>query len=107
MPGDDPLGTVRAQSPSAGATARTGSHVTLSVSSGPGDKTAETVPDTSGQTVPQALSTLNRAGLRLIMLRRTVTDRSLAGRIVEQTPRAGAQAPKNAQVLVYMGAYRG
>ena len=50
---------------------------------------------------------MNQAGLRLVMLRRTVTDRSQAGKVVGQTPSAGAHAPKNSQVLVYMGAYKG
>ena len=39
------------------------------------------------------------------MLKRTVGDRDQAGKVVDQTPRAGERAPKNAQVLVYMGAY--
>jgi eukaryotic-like serine/threonine-protein kinase len=106
VPGDDPLGTVTAQSPAGGASAKTGSHVTLSVSSGPGGNPMETVPDTTGQRIPQAVQTLNRAGLRLILLRRTVSDQSQAGTVVDQTPKAGAHAPKNAQVVVYMGAYR-
>ena len=107
VPGDDPLGTVLAQSPPGDASAAAGSHVTLSASSGPGDKEQMTVPDTTGQTIPKAVDTLNGSGLRLILLKRTVSDRSQAGQVVEQTPRPGAQAPKNAQVLVYMGAYKG
>jgi beta-lactam-binding protein with PASTA domain len=35
-----------------------------------------------------------------------VSSRAEAGRIVEQTPAAGKQAPSNAQVLVYLGAFR-
>jgi beta-lactam-binding protein with PASTA domain len=107
VPGADPLGTVLAQSPEEGTKVRSGSHVTLSVSSGPGDKESITVPDTTGQRIKQAVATLNAAGLRLILLRREVDDQSLAGTVVEQTPRAGADAPRNAQVLVYMGAYAG
>jgi PASTA domain len=107
VPGTEPLGTVTAQFPAAGATATTGAHVTLSVSSGPGDKPAEDVPDVAGKTVPDALRALNAAGLRLILLKRSVADQTEAGTIVEQTPAAGASAPRNAQVLVYMGAFRG
>jgi len=107
VPGDEPLGTVTAQSPSAGATAKGGAHVTLSLSSGPGDKEQETVSDTTGQTIPQAVQTLNQAGLRLILVKRAVSDKTQAGKIVDQTPSPGAKAPKNAQVLVYMGAYKG
>jgi beta-lactam-binding protein with PASTA domain len=107
VPGKATLGVVTAQSPQSGTTAPAGSHVTLSVSSGPGRNLQETVPDVAGKRVPDALRTLNAAGLRLILLRRTVADQAQAGTIVEQTPQPGAHAPRNAQVLVYMGAYRG
>jgi serine/threonine-protein kinase len=107
VPSDEPLGTVVSQSPSEGTSSHTGTHITLSVSSGPGDKEQETVPDTSGQTIKQAVGTLNAAGLRLILVKKTVADKEEAGKVVEQTPASGAQAPKNAQVLVYMGAFKG
>jgi beta-lactam-binding protein with PASTA domain len=40
VPGTAPIGTVTAQFPKPGATATSGAHVTLSVSSGPGQKPA-------------------------------------------------------------------
>ena len=107
VPGTASLGTVTAQSPQSGTTTRAGAHVTLSLSSGPGQKEQESVPDVVGQRIPAAVQTLNGAGLRLILLKRTVADQSQAGTIVEQTPKPGASAPKNAQVLVYMGAFKG
>jgi beta-lactam-binding protein with PASTA domain len=107
VPSDEPLGTVVAQSPAPGSTAQAGAHVTLNAASGPGDKEQRSVPDASGQSIPEAVETMNAAGLRLIMLKKTVTDQELAGEVVEQTPRPGAEAPRNAQVLVYMGAYKG
>ncbi|HEY4348934.1 MAG TPA: PASTA domain-containing protein [Gaiellaceae bacterium] len=106
VPGSDPLGTVEDSSPASGATAPTGSHVTINASSGPGQKTEENVPDVAGKTIPQAVAAMQQAGLRLIFVKKTVTDRSLAGTVVEQTPAAGKTAPKNAQVLVYMGAFK-
>jgi serine/threonine-protein kinase len=106
VPGTQPLGTVVAQTPAAGASAKTGSQVTVNVSSGPGGNPQETVPNVVGQKIPQALSTLHQVGLRLILLRARVSDRSQAGVIVAQTPLPGKKAPKNAQVLVYMGAYQ-
>jgi eukaryotic-like serine/threonine-protein kinase len=106
VPGTQPLGTVVAQAPAANASAKTGSQVTVNVSSGPGGNQQETVPDVVGQRIPQALSTLHQAGLRLILLRARVSARSQAGVIVAQTPLPGKKAPKNAQVLVYMGAYQ-
>jgi beta-lactam-binding protein with PASTA domain len=106
VPGTQPLGTVVAQTPAESASAKTGSQVTVNVSSGPNQKPDQSVPDVVGQRIPQALSTLHESGLRLILLRARVTDRSQAGVIVAQTPLPGKKAPKNAQVLVYMGAYQ-
>jgi beta-lactam-binding protein with PASTA domain len=106
VPGTQPLGTVVAQTPAGGASAKTGSQVTVNVSSGPNQNPEETVPDVVGQRIPQAVSTLNQSGLRLILLRSRVDDPSEAGVIVAQTPLPGKHAPKNAQVLVYMGAYQ-
>jgi beta-lactam-binding protein with PASTA domain len=104
VPGTQPLGTVVAQSPAGGAGAPARSQVTVNVSAGPNASRMETVPSVVGRSVPQALSALNGAGLRLILLKAPVSDRSRAGTIVAQTPLPGKQAPKNAQVLVYMGA---
>ncbi len=106
IPGSDPLGTVENQSPAAGATATNGSHVTLNASSGPGQKTQETVPDVAGKTIPQAVAAMQQAGLRLIFVKKAVSQRTQAGTVVEQTPASGKTAPKNAQVLVYMGAFK-
>jgi hypothetical protein len=52
------------------------------------------------------LSSVNGAHLRLIFLKLPVTSKSQAGRIVEQSPGGGGQAPQNAQVLVYLGAFQ-
>jgi beta-lactam-binding protein with PASTA domain len=107
VPGEEPLGTVKAQSPQSGQTVRGNAHVTVSVSSGPGQKEQETVPNVVGQRVNQGVQTVNGANLRLVLLKRSVADKAQAGVIVEQTPKPGAHAPKNAQVVVYMGAYTG
>jgi beta-lactam-binding protein with PASTA domain len=106
VPGTKPLGTVVAQTPAGGASAKAGSQVTVNVSSGPNRNPDETVPNVVGQRIPQGVQTLNGAGLRLILLRARVDDRSQAGVIVAQTPLPGKKAPRNAQVLVYMGAYQ-
>jgi beta-lactam-binding protein with PASTA domain len=106
VPGKDPLGTILQQSPAAGQTVKTRSHVTINASSGPGNKPQKTVPNTVGQTLQQAVSTVNGAGLRLIFEKIPVTDRTQAGKVVEQTPLAGKTAPQNAQVLVYLGAFK-
>ena len=106
VPGTAALGTVVAQNPAAGATAPTGSDVTVNLSAGPGKNTPETVPEVVGKTIPQGVAALNQAGLRLIFLRVPVTNKAQAGKIIEQTPASGTTVPKNGQVLVYMGAYQ-
>jgi beta-lactam-binding protein with PASTA domain len=107
VPSDQPLGALVAQTPSDGASAKPGSQVTVNVSSGPGQKPQQTVPNLVGKRIPQALPALHAVGLRLIVLKTPVKDRSQAGVIVLQTPLPGKQAPENAQVLVYYGAYQG
>ena len=106
VPGTAALGTVVAQNPAAGATAPTGSHVTVNLSSGPGQSTPKTVPGVLGKTIPEGVAAFNQAGLRLIFLPYPVTSKSIAGTIIEQTPAPGTSVPKNAQLLVYMGAYQ-
>ena len=77
----------------------------VNLSSGPGEKTQEQVPSVIGQTLQQAVSSLQGAGLRLIFVKLPVTSRASAGKIVQQTP-AGGQAPHNAQILVFLGAFK-
>ena len=96
VPAEDSLGTVVAQSPTSGATAKQRSHVTVNVSSGPGEKEQKLVPDAGGQTLDEAVVTMNRAGLRLVFVKLNVTDRAQAGKVVEQTPRARRSCTQNA-----------
>jgi serine/threonine-protein kinase len=103
VPSDQPRGTVVAQYPSGGASARSGSQVTVNVSSG-ASADQVSVPNTVGMTVPQAQAQLNGAGLHMVILKRPVTDQSQAGHVVAQSPGGGSQAPKGSRVLVYWGA---
>ena len=106
VPGQNPLGTVEQQAKPPGATVPAHSHVQINVSSGPGDKPKVGVPNVIGQTLEQALSSLNGAHLRLIFVKVPVTSRAQAGKVVQQSPLGGGQAPQNAQVAVFLGAYR-
>jgi beta-lactam-binding protein with PASTA domain len=106
VPNAQPLGTVVQSAKSAGTTVPYHSHVQLNLAKGPNASTNEQVPNVVGQTLTQALSSVNGAHLRLIFLKLPVTSRSQAGRIVEQSPGGGGQAPQNAQVLVYLGAFQ-
>jgi serine/threonine-protein kinase len=106
VPGTDPLGTVLEQAKPAGATVPFHSHVQINVSRGPNATTDATVPNVVGKTLQEALSTLNGAHLRLIYLKYPVTSQAQAGKVVQQSPLDGAKAPQNAQVVVYLGAYK-
>jgi serine/threonine-protein kinase len=107
IPGDDPLGTVEQQAKPAGTSVPYHSHVQINVSSGPGDKPAQQVPNVIGQTLDQAVASLNGAKLRLLYVKYPVSVRSKAGQIVQQSPLGGSKVPQNGQVLVFVGAFRG
>ena len=104
VPSQDELGTVEAQGKDAGTTVPYHSHVLVNVSTGPGHKPQETVPNVIGKTLQEALAAINGAHLRLIYLKYPVTSQSQAGKVVQQTPIGNNQAPQNAQVIVYLGA---
>jgi eukaryotic-like serine/threonine-protein kinase len=105
VPGSDPLGTVLQQAKPGGTSVPYHSHVQVNLSKGPNATTDVTVPNTVGQTLTEAVSTLNGAHLRLIYVRFPVTARTQAGKIVQQSPLQNAKAPQNAQILVFLGAY--
>jgi beta-lactam-binding protein with PASTA domain len=79
--------------------------VQINLSRGPNNNPLQTVPNVIGQTLQQAVSSVNGHHLRLIYLRFPVTSRTQAGKIVQQSP-LGGQAPENAQVVVYLGAFQ-
>jgi beta-lactam-binding protein with PASTA domain len=106
VPSQDPLGTVENQAKPAGATVPYHSHVQINISKGPNATTDEQVPDVIGKTLSDAVTALNGAHLRLIYVKFPVTSKTQAGKIVQQSPLSGGHAPQNAQVLVYLGAYR-
>ena len=106
VPGSDPLGTVEGQAKAAGVTVPYHAHVQINISKGPNATTDEQVPDVVGKTLTDAVSAMNGAHLRLIYLKLPVTSKTQAGKVVQQSPLGSSQAPQNAQVLVYLGAYR-
>ena len=106
VPGTDTLGTVEQQAKSAGTTVPYHSHVQINISSGPGDKPKEQVPDVIGKSLHDAVDAMQGANLRLIYLKYPVTSRAQAGKIVQQSPLGGGSAPQNAQVLVFLGAFQ-
>ena len=93
VPGQDPLGTVIQQAKAAGTTVPYHSHVQINVSKGPNATTDLTVPNAVGQTLREAVSTMNGAQLRLIFVRFPVTSDSQTGKVVQQTPLERRQGP--------------
>jgi eukaryotic-like serine/threonine-protein kinase len=87
-----PAGQVLTQDPGAGSTAHSGDTVTLVVSKGP---PLVTVPDVKDKKFDEAQQTLQQAGFQV---QRTGTD--FLGRVVNQSPAAGQQAPQGSIVVV-------
>lgn len=106
VPSSDPLGTVEQQAKPAGTTVPFHSHVQINISRGPNNNPLAAVPNVVGKTLQDAVSTLNAAHLRLIYLKYPVTSQAQAGKVVQQTPLGGGQAPQNAQIVVYLGAFK-
>jgi beta-lactam-binding protein with PASTA domain len=106
VPAQDELGTVEQQAKPAGTTVPFHSHVQINISRGPNNNPLESVPSVIGKTLDQAVAAVQAAHLRLIFLKYPVTTRAQAGKIVQQWPLGGGQAPQNAQVLVYLGAFK-
>jgi beta-lactam-binding protein with PASTA domain len=106
VPGSDPLGTVVQQAKPSGTTVPYHSHAQINVSRGPNDNALVPVPNVIGKTLPAAVSALNAGQLRLIYVKYPVTSRAQAGKVVQQSPLSGAQAPRNAQIVVYLGAFK-
>jgi beta-lactam-binding protein with PASTA domain len=106
VPGSDTLGTVVQQAKPAGTKVPFHSHVQINISRGPNNNPLATVPDVIGKTLQDAVRTLNAVKLRLIYVKYPVTSQTQAGKVVQQTPLSGAQAPQNAQIVVYLGAFK-
>jgi eukaryotic-like serine/threonine-protein kinase len=87
-------GRVIEVSPPTGTLLERGQTVTLVVSNGPEEVQ---VPDVVGKDRDAATEALNAAGLRPTFTERETPDED-AGTVLEQTPKAGAKAPKDSEV---------
>jgi serine/threonine-protein kinase len=106
VPSQDPLGTVEAQSQSAGTSLPASSRVQINLSQGPNQAVHETIPNLVGKTLTDAVGALNASHLRLIYIKRPVQTRTDVGKVIQQTPLSGGQAPQNAQILVFLGVFK-
>jgi beta-lactam-binding protein with PASTA domain len=86
---------------------RAGSRVRLQVSSGPNQRTARPVPDVTGDDTATAVQTLNAAGFTTIQVQWPVSDASLDGTVVYQTPAGGGTAPDRTAIVIYIATANG
>jgi beta-lactam-binding protein with PASTA domain len=98
VPSAQPEGTVVRQGPRAGTKLRQGSTVYLAVSGGRGGGGGNgVVPGVVGLQVSVATALLRRAGFTPGL---TYTNSGPPGRVVAQSPEAGARLPKNSYVTL-------
>ncbi len=92
-------GTVIRQSPEAGTEATTGETVTIVVSTS--DPPLETVPDVVGMGQARARTQLEEAGFEVAVVEARAHDPGFAyGRVIAQTPAAGARRPLGSTVTI-------
>jgi serine/threonine-protein kinase len=93
-----PAGEVVAQSPSAGKRVKSGSQVTIFVSSG-----AVSVPDVLGQDRRSAVTTLKRAGFVVAVNEEPTTDPAEVNRVLNQFPPGGSRGRRGDSVTISVG----
>jgi beta-lactam-binding protein with PASTA domain len=98
-----PRGTVIAQSPRAGATAKRNVRVALKVSTGPSAPQQAAVPNVVGEEQATARSDLESAGFQVQVVEQETADPSQDGIVIDQDPAGGTQAPQGATVTIVVG----
>jgi beta-lactam-binding protein with PASTA domain/predicted Ser/Thr protein kinase len=98
----DPKGTVVQEDPSANTLAAKGSTVTLYVSKGP---TQSVVPDVSSFSRADAIATVRNSGFKVVVDESDVSDPSLDGVVLFQTPTAGTSVDPGTTVTITVGRY--
>lgn len=104
VPSNQPAGTVVAQSPTGGTTAKKGTHVQINASLGPNPAAEKAVPDVIGLSPAKAASRLRAAGFDVQQLNQTTQDRSKDGVVVDEQP--GTKAPAGSSVTIYVGRFQ-
>jgi serine/threonine-protein kinase len=92
-----PLDRVLAQDPSAGAHAKKGAVVTLSVSGGPG---TVPVPSVDGLTQQQATAALANKGITIERVTKQADDTVPSGDTIRSSPAAGTSVPRGSGVTL-------
>jgi serine/threonine-protein kinase len=94
-----PVDRVLAQDPGAGAQAKNGSTVTLTVSSGPGDVAVPTVDGLSQQ---RAVAKLTDAGLVVDRVEHQADDTAVKGDVIRSSPAAGVRVQRGSDVTLFV-----
>ncbi|MGL4570959.1 MAG: Stk1 family PASTA domain-containing Ser/Thr kinase [Clostridium sp.] len=102
---DIPEGKVISQDPDSGAEVEKNTKITLVVSKGKKAKTVE-VPSLNGLTESEARDKLSNVGLKINATTSTTTDESLNGKVISQSPSAGADAKEGDTITVQIGNYK-
>jgi beta-lactam-binding protein with PASTA domain len=103
VPSDQPQGTVVSEAPDAGTTQKRNTRIQLNVSLGPKPGTLEGVPDVRNLGAAAARAKLAAAGFNVQTLRQGVSDLSQIGKVVDEQPAGGKNAPAGSVVTIYVG----
>ena len=96
-PSKAPIGQVLEQFPGGGDEADEGSTVRITYSTGLGKAT---LPDVTGDTLPQARKLLRVKGFKSITVHRRHSSRVDAGKVISTTPAGGVLAPRGETVTI-------
>lgn len=99
---DEAQGTVVSQSP-AGGTANRGTRVQLNVALGSQPGTLKGVPEVRNLDENAARSKLTAAGFQVQTLQQPVTDPAQVGKVVDEQPAGGRNAPAGSVITIYVG----
>jgi len=100
---DQPQGVVLSQAPTAGTTQKRGTRIQLNVSLGPTPGTLKGVPEVRNLDPDAARAKLTAAGFKVQTLPQGVTDSSQIGKVVDEQPAGGKNAPAGSIVTIYVG----
>ena len=99
---DEVQGTVVSQAPEGGTTQKRGTRIQLNVSLGP-RAVVKGVPDVRNLDAGEARAKLTAAGFKVQTLPQGVSDPSQVGKVVDEQPAGGKNAPTGSVVTIYVG----
>jgi beta-lactam-binding protein with PASTA domain/predicted Ser/Thr protein kinase len=101
---DVPEGNVISTDPGAGAEVDRGATVTMTVSTGPGQRS---VPDVTGLSEDNARGILEREGFGVEVVDESTTDFNQDGQVIQQSPQGGSEADEGTTVQIIVGRFLG